>query len=180
MGAQEGRHHLEGSIALDALHHTQHLELVGRVKAIAAFDLDAASALGHHLVDALHGLGIELVGTHVMQPVGTVEDAAAAAGNLGIGQAVDFVDKLLLAAAGIHQVGVRVAKRGQHSAATGIDHLVSAHREVALEPEVGNAAVVDKQIGIVDAVKLGHVGAALACQARDTGDAGKRGNVIDE
>ena len=72
-----------------------------------------------------------------MQEVGGVEDAAATTGNLGIGEALDFVHELPLAAAGIHQMGVGVAPTWQDGAPMSIDDVMGIRLP---DVEVGHPA----------------------------------------
>ena len=121
MGAQESAAHLQGSRFLDAANHAQHLQLVLSGQSVAALDFHRTRSLADNLVHTAHRLAVELVLRKLVQTVGRVQDASPSAGYLSIAQAVDFVNELLLAAAGIDDVGVAVAERRHHGAAFSID-----------------------------------------------------------
>ena len=176
MSAQEGRYHTQTGALLDAGYHAQHLEFVLGVEAVAALYLDGSGALGNHLAHALHGSVVELLLGHEVQAVGAVEDAAATAGNLGVGESVDFIHKLLLATASIDDVGVRVAPAGQHCAAAGINNLVNIgwHGAVVGSVKLGDDAVFHEHPSVVDGIELRHLLTASFehTPAVDTGEGG--------
>ena len=164
MGAKEGGHHLDGRGLADAADDAQHLEFVLGVQTVAALDLDGAGTLGNDFAHAAHSLTVEFLFTQEVQAVGRVENAASTACNLGIGEPADLVHKLALTAAGIHDVGVAVAPRGQHGATLCIDHLpiIGGHGHgVHFAPRV-EAVSIDEQPGIVDAVERCHLVASQA------------------
>ena len=103
---------------------------------------------------------VEFVLTEFVQAVGTVQDATAAAGNLGITQAVDFVDKLLLTAAGIHDVRVRIAETGQHGTALSVEdfHIGVKYGQRIHGTKFHKLAVLTQQIGILEGLELSHFG----------------------
>ena len=108
-----------------------------------------------------------------MQPVGGVQDAASAACDLLIRKAVDLVQKLLLAAPGVDQVGVRVAERREEHPARGIDDAVGIRlAEIRHAAERRNALSVGQQPGVVERVEAVHLrtAAAQAALRLDTDD----------
>ena len=92
-----------------------------------------------------------------MQTVGTVQDAASAAGYLGIGESAYFVDKLPLARSGIHQMGVRVAPGGQHRALVGVEVQLGLRELSAHLAETGYAVVFHQQPGVFHYSQAAHV-----------------------
>ena len=110
-----------------------------------------------------------------MQPVSGVKNPSAPLGNLLISQAVDLVDKLLLAASGIDQMGVRIAERREKHPATGIHRSVELPFGQGAHGPIGrNALPVGEQPGIVEGTEAVHLGAADAVATRlvDPRDAG--------
>ena len=76
----------------------------------------------------LDRLAVELLLRGAPQPIGRVENTAASTGDLFVAQAVNLIQKLLLAAACIDEVRMRVAERGKERATLGIEHLVGLNR----------------------------------------------------
>ena len=106
---------------LDAVYDTQHLHLILRIESVAAFNLHRESAVGHHLADPFHRLGVEIVLRGPVQQVGRVEDSAPTSRYLLVAQAVDLVEKLPFPASGVHDMRVAVAKRRHHHSAFRVD-----------------------------------------------------------
>ena len=156
MSTEECGDNAQVTTLTDACNHSQHLYFVARVQSVAAFDFDGTGPLGNDLVNAFHGLSVELVFAHGVEAVGTIEDAAATPCNLGIREAVDFVHKLPLATAGVNEVGVRVAPAGQYHAAAGVYHLVGAGgcRAVVRTVKVGDDAVFGHEPRVVNGVEV--------------------------
>ena len=150
---EEGGFDLEWRCLLQTADDAQHLQLVGRIEPVAAFHFYATRTLADDLVSATQGLAIEFVFAQFVEMVGRIEDAAAAAGDLGVTQSADFVDKFGLATTGVNNVGVRVAPRGKNAAAAGIDYLIKAalsRHIVGHFSEAAEAIAVDGEVGIVD------------------------------
>ena len=108
-----------------------------------------------------------------MQSVGGVQDAASAARDLLVRKAVDLVQKLLLAAPGVDQVGVRVAERREEYPARGIDDAVGIRlAELGHAAERRNALSVSQQPCVVERVEAVHLrtAAAQAALRLDTDD----------
>ena len=163
MGAEEGGPHFQRCGLADAADHAQHLQLVFGRETVSALDLDAAGSHRRDLPDTLHGLPVELLLGGVVQPVGGVQDPAAAACDLLVGEAVDLVEELLLAAPGIDQMGVRVAERREEHPAFGVGHLVGRHAVERLHAsEGGDPLAVGQQPGVVERFQTVHLGAADA------------------
>ena len=93
-----------------------------------------------------------------MQQVGGIEDSSAPPGDLLVAQAVDLVQKLLLPAPGIDQVGMRVAERRKEHALFGIDHLVGGDlAQLVHAPVSRKTVVVNQQPRIVEAFQPVHL-----------------------
>ena len=93
---------------------------------------------------------------------------------------MNLVQKLLLAAAGIDQVGMRIAERRKEHAACRIDHRVPVGRRLpGPRSEARDAPFFGRQPGIVDPPEPVHLG---ACKTLPIGrnDAGDRTDMGDE
>ena len=152
---EEGGLHAERCRLADVADDAQHLQLVGGVQTVAALYFHGSRPLADYLVDALHGLSVQFVFAQLVQTVGTVQDASATACNLGIAQSANLVDELPLAAAGIDQMGVRVAERGQHGTALGIDDGLGPRGGAF--PKVLHASVLHQQPGVFQYFCLRHL-----------------------
>ena len=153
MCTEEGGFDLEGRCLLQTADDAQHLQLVGRIESVAAFHFYATRTLTDDLVSAAQGLAIEFVLAQFVKMIGRIEDTAAAAGDFGVAQSADFVDKFGLATTCVNNVGVGVAPRGENAAAAGIDYLVKvalSRHIVGHFSEAAAAIAVDGEVGIVD------------------------------
>ncbi len=103
-----------------------------------------------------------------MQPVGRVEYTAAAPRDLLVTQAVDFVQKLLFAASGVDQMGVRVAERRKEHATLGVDRLVGRgiRRQIGHAAEGDDPALFGREPCVVEGFEAVHVGARHARTTR--------------
>ena len=96
-----------------------------------------------------------------MQQVGGIEDSPAPPGDLFVAQAVDLVQKLLFAAPGIDQMGVRIAERREKHAPFGIDHPVGGDLAQLVHASVSReTVVVDQQPRIGETLQPVHLRAA--------------------
>ncbi len=113
----------------------------------------------HHFVGPLHGLGKQVGFRGVRQPVGRIEYATSAAGDLFIAQSVDFVNKLALTAAGIYYMCVRIAKGWYHGPTSGICRrlLGIRFRNGAHGAPILEFPIADKQPCVVNHFKRTHV-----------------------
>ncbi len=173
MRSEKCRAHGYGRCLADAAYDAQHLQLVFGRESVAALDLDKTRTHGDDLVDALHGLTVELILGCGVQAVGRIEYAAAAPGDLLVAQTVDLVEELLLAAAGIDDMRMRVAERRKEHAAAGIDRFVGIDlRQPAHLTVVGDDALVGDEPRVVERAHGGHVGSrdALATALVDADD----------
>ena len=148
VGSQEGTLHGGRDAPFDAVNDPQHLHLALGAQAVAALDLKGYGAFVHHFLHAHHGLAEELVLGGLVQKVRRVEDSAAPRRYLLIGQAVDLVQKLAVAAPGIDQVRVAVAEARHDHAALGVDRFFASLRMTGSRSEVGDAAVIDGNPGV--------------------------------
>ena len=111
-----------------------------------------------------------------MQPVGRVENPPAPAGDLLVREAVDLVQKLLLAASGIDQVRMRIAERGKEHAAPGVHDTVGGDPLLsAAAAEGGDAASVGEQPRVAERLHAVHLRTAqpqppFALDADDAAD----------
>ena len=92
-------------------------------------------------------MGEQVVLRRFMQAVGAVEYASAVGCNLFVAEAVNFIYKFTVAAAGIHYVAVAVAECRQYHAAAGVDtflafsgHGQRVHGAVGVDGAVGRYA----------------------------------------
>ncbi len=158
MRGQQGGLHLQRQCVLQALGHTQHLQLTFHGEPIAALDLHGHGALAHHLFQPKAGLPVQGLFIHLAQLAGAVQDAATACSDLLIAEPLDLVHELFFAWRCEHRVGVRVAPSGQHVAAGGVDHrYIAADRGKRIHaPKFGDAAVLDQQPTIAYLRQTGH------------------------
>ena len=89
-----------------------------------------------------------------MQKIRRVEDAAATGCDFFVAKAVDLVQELALARAGVHNVAVAVAECRQHHASVGIDGSIG--RRLRTVAEGGNTPVGHNQPSLAQAVHRGH------------------------
>ena len=175
---EEGGAHSDGRGLADTADHAQHLQFVCGREAVAALDLDAPRTHADDFADALHGLLVQLVLRGGAEPVGGVENAAAPAGDLLVAQAVDLVQKLLFAAAGIDQMGVRIAERREERPSLGIHRFVGLDRsELRHRSEGRDAPLFGQQPCVGQFGQLGHPGTADALDACGT-DADDPGDIL--
>ena len=176
---EEGGAHLERCRLADAADDAQHLQLVLGREAVAALDFHGAGAHADDFADALHRLAVELLLGGGVEPVGGVENTPAAARYLFVAQAVDFVEELLLAAAGIDQMGVRVAERREEHPPGGIHHLCGVGTPLGHRPEGGDAPLLGQQPGGIERLQTSHL---LATQTFDAFrlDSDNRSDVLNQ
>ena len=106
-----------------------------------------------------------------MQPVRGVQDAAAPAGDLLVAQAVDLIQKLLLA------VRMGVAERREEPAAAGIDPFVG--RRSLSGAEIGDPTVFDQQPGVLQTGQFLHGGPFAPVDTR-LGQSDQRADMFDQ
>ncbi|OPZ64588.1 MAG: hypothetical protein BWY83_03161 [bacterium ADurb.Bin478] len=123
MGAQIGRHQLNGLHAIEIVNDLQQFDLLFLIQSIAALDLHGRGAMPQS-----QG---QIAGTdlHQLLPAGLTrggdcaENAAALSGRLLIAQAGIAQGKLLFPGAGENQMGVAVHQSGEHHLVLSVDHL---------------------------------------------------------
>ena len=172
MGTQKSGNNFQWGGFLDATDDAQHLQFVLGVQSVATLYFNGSRPLTDDLVDAHHGAFEEFVLTQLMQAVGTVQDASAATGYLGIAEPLNFVDELVLTALGIDEVGVGVAERRQHQPATGIDDATvgGEGRGIVGRTPVLEASVFDEQPRIFFLFQMAHLLTAETWLAPRVGD----------
>ena len=112
-----------------------------------------------------------------METVGRIEDATTAGGNLGIGQSLEFVLKLLLTAACPDQVGMAVAEARHDEGALGIDELCALRqfRRHASRAKIQDFVVLDGEPCVCHRLYAGHLLSRFA--QLSVGDATELGDV---
>ncbi len=147
---------------------------------VTALDLHAARTHADDFAHAPHCLPVELLLGSLVQQVGGIENPAATPGDFLVAQSVDFVQKLLLAAPGVDQMGVRIAERREKHPALGIDHPGrDARTAVVHAAESGNPPVFGEQPRIVEGLQTVHLGPAQALTPRKL-DADELADVLNE
>ncbi len=180
VGTEESAAHGDRARLAYAPYHAQHLQLVLRVQTVTALDFYRARAFIYYLPNPTHGLTVELILRQLVQTVGRIQYAAAAPRYLRVAQPLDFVDKLLLAAVGIDQMGVAVAERRQHRSALGIDDVSRPDgRTVTVGAEILDFPVFNKQPCVLHRFHMSHF---LAAEARFVGRqyASQHSDILDQ
>ncbi|MNX64195.1 N-formimino-L-glutamate deiminase [compost metagenome] len=183
VGPHEGRHHVDGLVAVELVEHLELLELGVEVEAVAALGFNGGRAVGEHGRKVTLGLAVEGVEGGLAGLLDRRVDAAARRHDLGVGGAPGAQFELALAAAAEDQVGVRVDQTGGDDAAAGV-HLGGVRVDRATGHDlVGGAdgddlAVGDRNRPVGDDREVALlVAAARAAAARD-GD--QLGRVADD
>ena len=123
MGTEEVGLNGEGRLLLEAADDTEHFQFVLRIQSIAALDFNGAGTEGSNLFQTVPCVSEKLVLGGGAEAVHRVEDSPSPFGNLLIAEAFNLVDVLDFAAAGIHDVGVRVTEGREDHPSGGSHHL---------------------------------------------------------
>ena len=177
MGTEEGGHDAEWRMGLYALGDTQNFQLILGRQSVARLDFHTSCAFLPDLLGTAHGLLEEVLLARLVETVGRIEDATAAGGNLGIGQSLEFVLKLLLTAACPDQVGMAVAEARHDEGALSVDDLCVLHqlRRHAARAEIQDFVVLDGDPCVCHRLYAGHLLSRLA--QLSVGDATELGDV---
>ena len=177
MGTEEGGHDAEGRMGLYALGDTQNFQLILGRQSVARLDFHASCAFLPDFLGTAHGLLEEVLLARLVETVGRIEDATAAGGNLGVGQSLEFVLKLLLTAACPDQVGVAVAEARHDECALSVDDLCALRqlRRHAVRAKIQDFVVLDGEPCVCHRLYAGHLLSRLA--QLSVGDATELGDV---
>ena len=85
MGTKKGADDRNRRRLLDASDDAQHLQLVSGIETIAALDFHGTSTLADDFIDALHRGMVQVIFRHVVQTVGTVQNATTPTSYLLVG-----------------------------------------------------------------------------------------------
>ena len=163
MGTEEGGHDAEWRMGLYTLGDTQNFQLILGRQSVARLDFHTSCAFLPDFLGTAHGLLEKVLLARLVETVGRIEDATAAGGNLGVGQSLEFVLKLLLTAACPDQVGVAVAEARRQL------------RRHASRAEIQDFVVLDGEPCVCHRLYAGHLLSRLA--QLSVGDATELGDV---
>ena len=147
MCPQEGSLHGYRNSLPDPLYDPEHLKLVLCPESVSALDFHRSGSLGHYFMDTGEGLAEELVLGRVVQKVSGIQYSTTPCGNLLVTQTCNLVPEFSVPAAGIDNVGVRVAECRHYIASFGIDYLVRIGFGPAAS-SAGGASRSDSQIAL--------------------------------
>ena len=149
VGGEEAGLDGDGAVSGEGAGGAEHAELGFGFEAVTGFDLDGGDAFGEEGVEAGEGGGDE---TGLIEGAGGAdgaEDAAAFAGDLFVGDALEAAFEFLGAVATVNEVGVAVDETGGGPGTVGVVG------DVGLGcggggTDPGDAAVIDEDCGVFD------------------------------
>jgi hypothetical protein len=147
--AQIARADPNPGLAADAAGDAQHLQLAVAVEAIARLDLDGGDAGRLQPFETTEGRGVEVVLGRLARGLDRGDDAAAGAGDLLIGRALQTLFELAGTVAAEDEVGVAIdqARRDPAAAeAVGLRRLVVRQVGARADPDDGPVADQDRRV----------------------------------
>lgn len=159
--AEQGRLDGDRRLPLQSADDAQHLQLRLDGQTVPGFNFQRADAVVERAFKPFPCRRVERVFGHGLQPLGRIQDAAAALGDGLVRQAIQPIQKLARPIRRIHQMRVAVHPTRQHKPPLAIHYLQARPIRDALEirhpPEVRDAPVLDREPRVVEHAEFIHV-----------------------
>ncbi len=162
MRAQEGGRHVNRQHVRHLARNAQHFPFRRQVQAIAGLDFNGGHALGQKARDTGQALAQQFGVAGSAGGAHGGHDAAASAGNVFVGGAIEACFEFVAAVARVDNVGMAVDQAGREPAAAAVMHL-GCRRRLGTCTDPGNAPASDGDGRVMDlaiAVTRGHGGNA--------------------